>query len=186
MKIAIYCGSSLGNSDIFKDEALKVVSCLKRNNASIVYGGSESGIMGIVSNEALRLNMDIIGVITNRLALLEKENKNLGTIIKVDTIRQRKQAMLEQSDAFLVLPGGYGTFDEIFEVITLIQIGEINKPCAFLNVNNYYDKLKEFLYSCVDNGFIAQRFVDMLVFENDIEKIYSHFVNYKKVKAKWE
>lgn len=185
MKIAIYCGSSFGKDDSFKDEAIKVVAHLKTKNASIVYGGSESGLMGVVSNEALRLEMEVIGVITNRLALLEKENKKLSKIIKVETIRERKQAMLEASDAFLVLPGGFGTFDEIFEVLTLIQIGEINKPCAFLNVNGYYNKLKEFLHSCVENGFIASRFVDMLVFDEYIENIYNHFENYKKVKAKW-
>lgn len=186
MKISIYCGSSLGNKDIFTSEAKKVVSHLKQKNASIIYGGSESGIMGVVSNEAIKLDMEVSGVITNRLALLEKENKKLQSIIKVDTIRERKKVMLETCDAFLVLPGGFGTLDEIFEVITLIQIGEINKPCAFLNVEGYYNKLKEFLYSCSENGFMDKRFVDMLVFDDDINKIYQHFESYKKVKSKWE
>lgn len=94
--------------------------------------------------------------------------------------------MLEFSDAFLVLPGGFGTFDEIFEVLTLIQVGEINKPCAFLNVNGYYDKLQEFLYNCVKEGFILQRFVDMILFDDKIENIYKHFEEYKLIKSKWE
>lgn len=186
MNIAIYCGSSFGKGDEYKIHAQNVVKYLKQKNDSIVYGGSESGIMGVVSNEAIALDMNVTGVITNRLATLEKENTKLKDIIKVETIRERKQVMLEKSDAFLVLPGGLGTFDEIFEVLTLIQIGEINKPCAFLNVHGYYDKLKEFLYSCVDQGFIQKRFIDMITFDSDIAKIHENFTNYKEIRAKWD
>jgi len=186
VKIAIYCGSSFGKDDSFKNEAINIVSYLKSKNDSIVYGGSESGIMGVISNHALSLDMEVIGVITNKLASLERENKHLHNIIKVETIRERKEIMLLKSDAFLVLPGGLGTLDEIFEVLTLIQVGDINKPCAFFNLNGYYDKLKEFLYSCVENGFIQKRFVDMILFDDQISNIHSHFTNYKKVKAKWD
>ncbi|QKF73097.1 putative Rossmann fold nucleotide-binding protein [Aliarcobacter faecis] len=186
MNVAIYCGSAFGNKDIYKEQTIKLAKKLALNNINIVYGGSKQGLMGIISNESLKQNNRVIGVITYDLASKELENMDITSIYKVETINQRKAKMEELSDAFIALPGGYGTFDEIFDVISSAQIGHHQKPSVFFNINGYYDKLIEFLYSCVENGFIAQRFVDMLIVSDDIDEIIEKIKTYKAPKAKWE
>ncbi|RBQ29183.1 LOG family protein [Aliarcobacter vitoriensis] len=186
MNLAIYCGSAFGNSKIYEEQAILLAKKLSKNNINIVYGGSKQGIMGIISNESLKLNNNVIGVITFDLASKELENENLSTIFKVETINQRKAKMEELSDGFIALPGGYGTFDEIFDVISSAQIGYHKKPCAFLNINGYYDKLKEFLENCAKEGFIKQEHVDMLIFSDNIDDLLKQILDYKAPKAKWE
>lgn len=186
MKVAIYCGSNMGNKNIYKEKAIELAEKLALNNISIVYGGSKQGLMGVISNHSLDLNNEVIGVITYDLASKELENERLKNIIKVDTLNQRKEKMEELSDAFIALPGGYGTFDEIFEVITKAHIGYHQKPCVFFNIDGYYDKLIEFLYSCSKNGFIGKDYVDMLIVSSDIDEIILKLKNYKAPKAKWD
>merc|ERR1711916_213021 len=101
-------------------------------------------------------------------------------------IRERKAKMSEIADAFIAMPGGYGTFEEIFEMLTEHQIGYHKKPCAFYNVNGYYDKLIEFLDDSVENGFIERRHKEMLIVSDDIEEIITSIKNYQPPKAKWE
>jgi len=186
MNLAIYCGSLLGNSDIYKKEAINLAQKLSKHNIGIVYGGSKQGIMGIISNESLKLNNQVIGVITFDLASKELENENLSTIFKVETINQRKAKMEELSDGFIAFPGGYGTFDEIFDVISSAQIGYHKKPCAFLNINGYYDKLLEFLQNCANEGFIKQEYIDMLIVSDNIDYLLEKILTYKAPRTKWE
>ena len=186
MNIAIYCGSNLGNHKDYEIDAKKIIQYLNSKNVSIVYGGSKSGLMGTISNEAIKLKMQINGVITHDLANKEIENKNISKIYKVNNIRERKAKMEELSDAFLALPGGFGTLEEISEVFTSIQIGQHIKPCALYNQNGYYDKFVEFLKSCVDNGFINKVHFDSIIVSDDITYIYNSFLNYTAPKTKWE
>ena len=186
MNVAIYCGSSFGNDKIYEEQTKILALKLAEKNFNIVYGGSLQGLMGIVSNESIRYGNSVTGVITYDLAGKELENTNITTIYKVHTISERKTKMEELSDAFIALPGGYGTFDEIFDVISSAQIGYHQKPSIFFNINGYYDKLIDFLYSCVENGFIAKRFVDMLIVSDDIDEIIEKIKKYEAPKAKWE
>jgi len=185
MNIAVYCGSSLGKNKTYENSCKKLIKEFSQNNFNIVYGGSQSGLMGTISNEAIKLNMEVIGVITQDLADKERENKNISKIFKVENIKQRKNKMEELSDGFIALPGGFGTFDEIFEVLTLNQIGEYIKPCAFFNVNGFYDKLIEFLYNSSEEGFIEKRFVEMIIISDDEKEIVEKLQNYKGPKNKW-
>mgnify|MGYP000679860262 FL=1 len=116
----------------------------------------------------------------------EIENKNITKIYKVETINQRKEKMEELSDAFIAMPGGYGTFDEIFEVISSAQIGYHKKPCVFFNINGYYDYLIAFLKNCVKEGFIKETYVDMLIVSDNIDEIIEKILTYQAPKAKWE
>lgn len=186
MKIAIYCGSSFGKSEIYNKKALEIIDFLASKNSSIVYGGSKSGLMGTISDEAMKKNMEVIGVITYDLANKEIENKSITKLYKVETIRERKAMMEELSDAFIALPGGFGTLEEISEAFTYIQIGLHNKPCALYNLHGYYDKLVEFLKNCVENGFISKEHVDAIIVSDDIEYIYNAFTKYQAPKSKWE
>ncbi len=186
MNIAIYCGSSFGNKQIYQEKALEIAKALKKYKFNMVYGGSIAGIMGIVSNEALKLGLEVTGVITYNLEDKEIANKNLKTLYKVETMRERKAMMEKLSDAFIALPGGYGTFEEIFEIMSNTQIGMHNKPCAFYNVNGYYNNLIMFLQNCVDEGFLTKRHFDMLIFSDDIDEIFQKIINYIPPKSKWE
>ena len=112
--------------------------------------------------------------------------QNISKIYKVESMRERKAKMEELSDAFIALPGGYGTFEEIIDVIASSQIGYHKKPCAFVNINGYYDKLIEFFYSCSNSGFMDRRFVDMLIVSDNIDEIIEKIKNYEAPKAKWD
>lgn len=186
MNVAIYCGSSFGNNKIYEESTKLLAQKLAENNLNIIYGGSIQGLMGIISNESLKFNNTVTGVITHDLINKEIENKNITKIYKVETINQRKEKMEELSDAFIAMPGGYGTFDEIFEVISSAQIGYHKKPCAFFNINGYYDHLIKFLENCVKEGFINKTYVDMLIISKDIDEIIEKILTYKAPKAKWE
>ena len=186
MNVAIYCGSSFGNNKIYEESAKLLAKKLAEKSLNIVYGGSIQGLMGIISNESLKYNNTVIGVITYDLMNKEIENKDITKIYKVETINQRKEKMEELSDAFIAMPGGYGTFEEIFEVISSAQIGYHKKPCVFFNVNGYYDYLIKFLENCLKEGFINKTYVDMLIISEDIDEIIEKILTYQAPKAKWE
>jgi len=186
MNIAIYCGSSFGSDISYKTKTIQMIQYLSKQDICIVYGGSKSGLMGTVSNEAMKLGTKVIGVITHNLADKEIENKAITKLYKVENIRERKAKMEDLSDAFIALPGGFGTLEEISEVFTSIQIGLHNKPCALYNINGYYDKFIDFLQSNMDQGFVQKRHLDAIIISDDIEYIYTAFKNYKAPKNKWE
>lgn len=186
MNVAIYCGSSFGNNKIYEESTKVLAKKLALKKFNIVYGGSLQGLMGIISNESLKHNNTVTGVITYDLVSKEIENKNITKIYKVDTMNQRKEKMEELADAFITIPGGYGTFEEIFNVISAAQLGYHQKPCAFYNINGYYNKLIDFLKNCAKEGFIREDFVDMLIVSNDIDEIIHKIETYKSPKSKWQ
>lgn len=185
MKIAIYCGSSFGNDKAYETNTLNLAKKLYENNLEIVYGGSIQGLMGVISDESIKLGNTVTGVITHDLAYKEIENKNISKIYKVNTINERKEMMEKLSDAYISLPGGYGTLEEIFEVISLAQMGYHKKPCVFFNINGYFDNLIKYLRHSVKEGFIDTRFVDMLIVTDDIDEMIEKIKNYKAPQAKW-
>lgn len=186
MNIAIYCGSSYGNDKKYIKHAKEIIHFLSKKNVNIIYGGSNSGLMSTISNEALSLNMNITGVITHKLATKEIENQKLTHIYKVDNIRERKAKMEELSDAFIALPGGFGTLEEISEIFTSIQIGNNKKPCVLYNLDGYFDKLIQFLQNCVSEGFLHKEHLEAIIVSEDIKHIYKQIKNYKVPKNKWD
>ncbi|MDD2887076.1 MAG: TIGR00730 family Rossman fold protein [Aliarcobacter sp.] len=186
MNVAIYCGSSLGNSTIYEKSTKLLAQKLSEKNFNIVYGGSKQGLMGIISNESLKLNNNVTGVITYDLVSKELENKDISKIYKVDTMNQRKEKMAELADAFIAIPGGYGTLEEIFDVIASAQLGYHKKPCAFFNINGYYTHLIEFLRNSVKEGFIGNLYVDMIIVSDDVDEIIEKISTYSAPKNKWE
>ena len=186
MTVAVYCGSAFGNNEIYQETAKLLAQKLALEKIAIVYGGSVQGLMGIISNESMNLGNSVTGVITYDLSNKEIENKNISKIYKVNTINERKEKMEDLADAFIVLSGGYGTFEEIFEVLSNAQIGYHKKPCAFLNVNGYYDYLIKFLQNCVNEKFIKKDYVDMLIVSDNINEIIEKILTYKAPKGKWE
>ncbi|WP_320033568.1 TIGR00730 family Rossman fold protein [Halarcobacter sp.] len=186
MNVAIYCGTAFGESPIYKEKTIELINYLNEKDSKIVYGGSKVGLMGVVSNHAMSLGMDVYGVITHGLANKELENENITKLYKVETIRERKAMMEDLADSFIAMPGGFGTLEEITEIFTTIQIGNSKKPCALYNVNGYYDKFIEYLNFCENEGFLLKEHLDSIIVSDDIEYIYKCFENYTPPKNKWD
>lgn len=185
MNIAVYCGSALGNDEVYTNAAKALAFEMAQRNIQMVYGGSSQGLMGVISNEALKQGVDVTGVIPHSLVEKEIENKNNTRTFKVNSMSERKVKMEELSDAFIAMPGGYGTFDEIFEVISELQLGRHNKACAFYNINGYYNELISFLKGCVKSGFIQERFVDMIIVSDNPQTLLEQIEAFEPVKSKW-
>jgi uncharacterized protein (TIGR00730 family) len=162
------------------------VNVFYEKGINVVYGGSKQGLMGVIANEAMRLGLTVTGVIPYSLINKEVENHHISQLFKVDTMAQRKEKMESLASGFIALPGGYGTFDEIFEVLSKLQLGYHSKPCAFYNINGYYDKLIEFLNQSVEAGFIEKRFIDMVIISSDANELLDKIIEFKPVKPKWE
>lgn len=151
-RICVFSGASSGNKTIYKNVAQELGSLLAHNNIGLVYGGASIGLMGAVADATLEAGGHVIGVIPHALVGREIAHSNLPDLRVVDSMHERKAMMAELSDAFIALPGGIGTFEELFEVWTWTQLGAHAKPCALLNVDGFYDKLLDFIDHVVDQG----------------------------------
>ncbi len=171
MKIAVYCGSSEGKNEIYKKEAIKLGEYFGKNKIELVYGGGGVGLMGSIADAVLKNEGYVYGVIPKHLKVKEVAHSKLQELHVVDDMHQRKDMMMKRADAFVAMPGGAGTLEEIFEVWTWMQIGYHKKPCAFYNVNGFYDKLFDFISHVVDEGFLKKDYLDGLIVENDPQKL---------------
>ena len=155
LSICVYCGSRPGALPAYDAAARQVGTLIGALGWQLVYGGGRAGLMGTVADAALAAGAPVVGVIPTSLMRREVGHGQLTELHVVDTMHQRKQMMAERSDIFLALPGGIGTFEELFEVWTWRQLGYHDKPVGLLNVAGYYDGLLSFLASTVEGGFVA-------------------------------
>ena len=183
--IAIFCGSSFGNAAIFQDNAKQVGRTIAEQGRTLVYGGGRSGLMGLVADSALEAGGRVIGVIPEVLVNRELAHPDLTELHVVTNMHERKHKMSELSDAFIAIPGGAGTLEEIFEQWTWAQLGIHQKPNAFLNVDGFYDDLIKFLHLTTQQGFTQQRFTDALLVDNQIEQLLSQIDAYQAPAPKW-
>lgn len=153
--IGLFCGSRLGDEKHLKT-AGEFIDWMKVHRYNLVYGGGSTGIMGVVSDALIDNKQRVIGVIPHFLYDWEVGNDRCDELTKVITMHERKKIMCDRADAFVVLPGGFGTLDEICEMITWKQLKLIDKPIAFLNSSGYFDKLFEFISYSVSSGYISQ------------------------------
>jgi uncharacterized protein (TIGR00730 family) len=154
MRVCIFCGSSKSKDPQVESEIKKVMRSFFENDIELVYGGASIGIMGDLANELLNLGGSVIGVIPRQLTKLEISHGGLTQLHVVKDMHERKKMMYDLSDAFLVFPGGMGTMDELFEILTWKQIGLHGKPIALLNINGYFDHLLKFLDHTVEQGLL--------------------------------
>ena len=169
--LCVFCGSSPGNHPRYLEVARELGTLLARERITLVYGGGRVGLMGALADAALAGGGDVVGVIPQLLLDKEVGHSGLTKLHVVETMAQRKQAMGDLSDAFLTLPGGIGTMDELFEAWTWTQLGLQDKPCGLLNQDGYYDSLIAFLDRCVDDGFLRPRFRAALLVETDLQRM---------------
>lgn len=152
--VCVFCGSSLGRGESYAEAAQALGRRLVEENLGLVYGGGSVGLMGIVADTVLSLGGRAVGVIPHSLKVREVGHAGLSEQHVVDTMHERKTAMADRADAFIAMPGGYGTFEEFLEIVTWLQLGIHAKPCGLLNVRGYYDKLLDFLDHAVGEGFL--------------------------------
>lgn len=152
--ICVYCGSSFGNQPVYADAARALAAVMVENNIGLVYGGGKVGLMGVIADEILRLGGEATGVIPQ--ALMEKEvgHSGLTHLHIVQNMHERKAKMAELADGFVAMPGGLGTLEELFEILTWAQLGFHQKPVGVLNVDGFYDGLIAFLQNQVRCGFV--------------------------------
>ena len=167
MSLCVYCGSRPGELPAYSDAARAVGREIGRRGWQLVYGGGRAGLMGVVADAALDAGASVVGVIPHSLMDRELGHVGLTELHVVDTMHQRKTLMAERSDAFLALPGGIGTFEELFEVWTWRQLGYHDKPIGLLNVAGYYDTLLSFLQHSLGQGFMASAQSGLLQVDTD-------------------
>jgi uncharacterized protein (TIGR00730 family) len=153
--VCVYCGSRSGNDASFTAAAEATGTWIGQHGGQLVYGGGRNGLMGVVADATQRAAGRVVGVIPKALVEKEWANTACTELIVVDTMHERKRIMAERADAFLALPGGIGTFEELFEVWTWRQLGYHDKPVGVLNAGGYYDGLLAFLQSTVTHGFMG-------------------------------
>lgn len=151
--VCVFCGSRTGRRAAYAEAAFEVGRALARAKIRIVYGGGGIGLMGVVAAAALAEGGEVVGIIPERLIAREGPTRSLNRLEVTPTMSARKQRMIAQSDAFLVLPGGFGTLDELLEVITLRQLGYHDRPIVLLNVEGYFDRCLSFFGEVVEEGF---------------------------------
>jgi hypothetical protein len=176
--IAVYCGSSLGASEIYKKQAILLGKFLAKNNITLIYGGASVGIMGTIADAVLAEGGSVIGVIPAFLEQREIAHKDLTELICVDTMHERKAKMMALADGFIALPGGPGTLEEFFEVFTWNQIGLLQKPCGILNIDGYYNKLIELFDHMVAEKFLQERARNVFYVDDNYESLLNQMNAY--------
>lgn len=185
-RIVVFCGSSSGTDPVFEEQAYKTGSLLAQQGIGLVYGGAKVGLMGAVADGALAHGGEVIGVLPRFLSGKEIGHAGLTDLILTENMHERKTKMHELSDGVITLPGGFGTMEELFEMVTWGQLGLHRKPIGVLNVAGFYNDLNELLQTMVDKGFLKPENQRMLLFADTIEELLEKMRTYKAPAApKW-
>lgn len=177
-RITVFCGSSFGTEEIYKEQAELLGKILAKQNIALVYGGANVGLMGAVADGALSENGTVIGVLPNFLRSREIAHLGLTELILVESMHERKTKMNDLCDGVIALPGGFGTLEELFEMLTWAQLGLHKKPIAILNINGFYDSLLELLQTMSKKGLLKEANQKMLLVSDDIEDLLNQMENY--------
>jgi uncharacterized protein (TIGR00730 family) len=179
MRVCVFCGSSPGARPAYADAAVRLGRALAANGVGLVYGGAQVGLMGIVADSALAAGGSVVGVIPRALEELELAHRGLTELHVVGSMHERKALMAELADGFIALPGGIGTLEELFEVMTWAQLGMHRKPCGLLDVDGYFAGLLAFLDHMADERFLRPVHRAMLLVESEPERLLAGFRAYQ-------
>lgn len=181
--VGIFCGSSKGNNSIYADAASEYVQLLVQDKIRIIYGAGSTGIMGVVAETALKHNGHITGIAPGFLHEKEVCHNNLSELFIVENMFERKEMLIQMSDAFAILPGGIGTLDEFFEVFTALQLETIHKPIGILNINGYFNLLIQMLKHMVEEKFLRAEHFSSLIIESDPKVFHKKLLMHKPEKV---
>lgn len=177
-RICVFCGSSSGSRPAYAEAARSAARCLVANDIGIVFGGGHRGLMGALADEALQAGGEVIGVMPRHLADLEVAHTGVTELRVVGSMHERKALMAELSDAFLAMPGGFGTIEEFCEVLTWTQLGLQRKPCGILNVEGYYNDLLAFFNHAVAERFLSAEHRRMVLSGDEPEALIHRLLEY--------
>jgi len=185
-RICVFCGSNTGKNQSYVEQAQKLGQIMAANGIGLVYGAGGIGLMGAVANTVLEASGEVIGVIPYSLATKERAHANATTRV-VNTMHERKAMMADLSDAFIAMPGGFGTFEELLEIITWGQLGIHQKPIGVLNVAGYYDPLLTMIDRAIEEGFILPHYRQLIVVASDAEALLERLFRYEPLEGivKW-
>jgi uncharacterized protein (TIGR00730 family) len=176
----------MGYDSAYREVAKAVAGFFVKKNIGLVYGGANVGLMKILADVMLASNKEVIGIMPHSLVRKEVAHDRLTEMIIVDSMAERKDKMVELSDGFITLPGGFGTFDELSEIITFNQLRITDKPLGILNTKGYFDHLLRFYNHAVKEGFVRQEHRDNLIISEDIDELFSRMHVYSPLKmGKW-
>ena len=178
--ISIFCGAHEGNNPKYAQSAKIIAETIAKKGINVVFGGGNVGLMKIISDTALDNGVEVLGVSLKSLHALELANPRLNEIVVTDTLLDRKDEFMSRSDAFVVLPGGVGSLDELAEIMASNQLGIINKPVGILNTEGYYDHLLKWFDKAVDEGFISSANLQELLVSEDPQELVELIVNHKR------
>lgn len=184
MKVCVFCGSSMGNDVRYHDAAVRLGEVLAENDCTLYYGGSNVGLMKVIADKMLEEGKEVVGVMPNLILDMEIGHDGVTKMIETDSMSERKSLLIDESDAFIAMPGGFGTLDELFEIIVLNQLQITDKPVALYNVMNYYDGIIQFIDHAVSQGFIRKEHRDNIIISDDPEVLFRELSKHKSVDIK--
>jgi uncharacterized protein (TIGR00730 family) len=177
--ICVFCGSSEGSDPAIKAATIELGDAMVAQKMHLVYGGAKIGLMGAIAQTVLDGGQDVIGIIPSFLKSKEVLRPDLTEIHTTKNMNDRKLQMLEMSDGFITLPGGFGTLEELFEIATGLQLGQHQKPIGLLNVNGFYDELISALHKMVRLGFVKQHNLDLMLVDTSVCGLLNQMKNFK-------
>ena len=184
MKVCVFCGSSMGNDVRYHDAAVRLGEVLAENDCTLYYGGGNVGLMKVIADKMLEEGKEVVGVMPNLILDMEIGHDGVTKMIETDSMSERKSLLIDESDAFIAMPGGFGTLDELFEIRVLNQLQITDKPVALYNVMNYYDGIIQFIDHAVSQGFIRKEHRDNIIISDDPEVLFRELSKHKSVDIK--
>ncbi len=180
MNIAVYCAASQSNCLTFDDRTEKLGNWIAKKNHTLVYGGGNTGLMGVVATSVMNAGGQVIGVMPQFFVDREIAKKDITTLHIVETMSERKNKMIELSEVYIALPGGPGTLEEIAEVVSWVRVGQTNGICIFYNIEGYYDYLEAFFNHMVTTNLLSKEDRKQIYFAKSLEEIEKLIENYEK------
>ena len=181
MKVCVFCGSSMGNDPRYQEAAAQLGEVLAQNDCTLYYGGANVGLMKIIADKMLERGKRVVGIIPKLITDMEIAHEGVTEMIEVDSMSERKLMLISESDAFIAMPGGFGTLDEIFEITVQNQLRISDKPVALYNTLNYYDSMIQFIDHAVSQGFIRKEHRDNIIVSDKPETLFEELSRYKSI-----
>ena len=182
----VFCGSSSGYDTVFSDSAKELGTAIASRGARLIYGGAKVGLMGCIADAVLIQGAEVIGILPRFLSIKEVAHEGLTELLIVEDMHERKTKMFELGDAFIAMPGGFGTLEELFEVVTWAQLGLHQKPIGILNVNGFYDRLVAQLDHMVSNGLLKKRNRELIMIDSTVDGLLAKMEAHQPVpEKKW-
>lgn len=184
MKVCVFCGSSMGNDVRYQEAAAQLGEVLAQYDCTLYYGGGKVGLMKIIADKMIEKGREVVGVMPNLILNMEIGHDGISKMIETDSMSERKTILINESDAFIAMPGGFGTLDELFEIIVLNQLRITDKPVALYNTLNYYDDLIKFIDHGVNQGFIRKEHRDNIIVSDNPETLFKELNKHKSIDIK--